>query len=245
MICSIMQPTYLPWIGYFDLYDQADVFVLLDTVQFSRQSWQQRNRVKTRQGLQWLSVPVIKKFPQSIREAIISDPFAVAKHLDTIAHNYSKAGAFNDYFDDFAKVFNESIEHSRLVDLNCGLIDYFKYALGIDTRTVISSELGIEGKRTAMLADICEYFGATTYLSPQGAANYLIEDAEVFFNRGIDVRFHQFNHPVYEQLYPPFVPQASVLDLVLNEGKESMSVIRRGRCSCIDIHQMKKNICSD
>ena len=244
MICVIMQPTYLPWLGYFDLYDQADVFVILDTVQFSRQSWQQRNRIQTRQGLQWLTVPVVKKFPQSIQEARISNPLVVRKHIETIIQNYSKAHAFNEYIQAFSEAMDDSLESCFLVKLNCGLIGYFCSVLGIGTKTVFASELGIEGNRSTMLADICKSLGATTYLSPQGSAGYLMEDAQAFLDRSIEVVFHNYEHPVYTQLYPPFLPQASVIDLILNEGPDALQVIRSGHRPVLDFYKMKNIVSS-
>jgi hypothetical protein len=229
MKVAISQPTYLPWIGYFDLIDQADVFVLLDDVQFEKQSWQQRNRIKSPTGLQWITVPVRfrGRLGQKIKDVEIRVPDFWRDHLRAIELNYRRAPFFSAYYEDLSAILHSS--GSLLVDLNTRLIEWAMVALRLTTKLMRSSELKQEGKRTELLANICRRLGATSYLSPIGAADYLLAEKETLSSRGIQVRFHNYAHPEYQQLFPPFLPYACILDLLFNVGPEAMTVIRNGR----------------
>ncbi len=231
MRIAIMQPTYLPWLGYFDLLDQVDLFVLLDSVQFTKRSWQQRNRIKTPRGLEWLTVPVAVsgRYHQTIQEASIEDAGFWKKHVRAIELNYRRAAHFSDTFAGLASVYENGAPWDRLVDLNTRLIEWLAERLGIPTSVRTASSLGVEGKRSGLLAEICQELGATEYLSALGSAVYLLGEMHEFTGRGIEVRFHNYSHPGYEQLFPPFAPYASVIDLLLNEGPRSLEIIRGGR----------------
>ena len=226
---AIMQPTYLPWLGYFDLMDQCDLFVLLDTVQFERRSWQQRNRIKTAQGEGWLTVPVFSKGKraQAIREVRIdrSTDFH-AQHLETIRHAYRKAPFFDPPYHELANLLRTPQVH--LAELTIEVIGWFKQRLGITTELIRSSALEAEGKRIDLLVAICQAVGATRYLSPAGAHVYL-EGSSSFEQAGIERCYHSYTHPQYRQLFDGFLPYLSALDVVFNEGESSLSIIRSGR----------------
>lgn len=224
-----MQPAYLPWLGYFDLMDQAGVFVLLDSVSFEKSSWQQRNRIKTAQGLQWLTVPVRRRFGQLISEVEINTPALWKKHFRALEINYHRTPYFQAYFPALGRLYEQAAESTRLVDLDARLIEWLASIFGIGTPVVRSSTLKVHGKRSALVASICESLGCSTYLSPLGAAVYLLNELSEFSDRGIEVLFHHYEHPIYKQLYPPFVAHASVIDLLFNEGERSLEVIRAGR----------------
>jgi hypothetical protein len=230
MKIAISQPTYLPWMGYFDMVDQVDVFVLLDDVQFEKRSWQQRNRIKTPSGLQWLTVPVISRGRrnQLINEVEIETPQFSRDHCRAVEHNYRRAQFFGDYFEQFSSQLICS-EGTRLADLNIRLIEWFMKALGIGTRLVVSSTLRQSGKRTELLANLCESQRANLYVSPLGSSVYLLKDKAVLLEKGIDVVFQHYEHPEYKQLFPPFHPYASALDLIFNEGRRSIEILRSGR----------------
>jgi hypothetical protein len=230
MKIAISQPAYLPWVGYFDLIDQVDTFVLLDSVQFEKRSWQQRNRVKTPSGLQWLTVPVASRghFVQRIDEVVISEPDFFRKHLRTIELNYCRAPFFEQYFRELSEIL-QSRSASLLVDLNLRLIQWFCRVLGIRTELLRSSELREKGARSELLVNICLRSRADCYLSPLGSAVYLLEDIDQFADAGIEVGFQHYEHPEYGQQFPPFQPHASVLDLIFNEGGDSISILRSGR----------------
>lgn len=231
MRIAVMQPTYLPWIGYFDLMDQVDLFVFLDNVQFVKQSWQQRNRIKTPKGLEWLTVPVIfrGRFGQLIKDVEIRVPDFWKKHIRSIELNYRRAPYFNDNFFALVSIFEGSDPWRYLVDLNIDLIEWLSRMLGIKTPLVRSSNLEVEGKRSSFVAAICLSLKANEYLSPIGSADYLLDEIDEFTNRGIKVFFHNYTHPIYKQHFPPFLPFASVIDLIFNEGSKSVNIIRSGR----------------
>ncbi len=230
MKIAISQPTYLPWIGYFDLIDQVDAFVFLDDVQFEKQSWQQRNRIKTPTGLQWLTAPVIfrGRFGQPINEVEIRDSGFWRTHLRSIELNYRRARFFDRYFEELGFRLR-CTEGTRLVDLNIRLIEWFMDALGIQTPLLISSRLEQAGKRTELLANICNLLDVTQYISPLGSAAYLLEQTDFPLGTDVELSFQHFEHPCYRQLFPPFCPQASVLDLIFNEGEDSLKILRSGR----------------
>lgn len=233
MRIAIMQPTYLPWLGYFDIMDQVELFVFLDNVQFVKQSWHVRNRIKTPKGLEWLTVPVILhgRFGQLINEAEIRMADFWKKHVRAIEVNYRRAPYFQDYFSDLLSVFEQGKPWIHLVDLNITLITWLSGVLGVKNRSLRSSHLEVEGKRSTLIATICQSLEATEYLSPIGSAAYLLDEIQEFANRGIKVFLHNYQHPTYHQLFSPFVPFASVIDLVFNEGPRSMEIIRSGRGS--------------
>ena len=231
MRIAICQPTYLPWLGYFDLMDQVDTFVLLDTVQFEKQSWQQRNRIKTPTGLQWLTVPVVfrGRLGQTIQEVEIRDADFVRTHLRSLEVNYSRARNFADSFAEVSAILSRIHAGERLADLNVRLLRWFVDRLGIRTPLITASTLHETGKRTQLLANICRKLGATEYVSPIGSAEYLLAELSIMEEAGIKTVFHNYQHPEYEQRFPPFVAFASTIDLIFNEGTRSMDVIRSGR----------------
>jgi hypothetical protein len=231
MRIAISQPTYLPWLGYFDLIDQVDAFVVLDTVQFEKQSWQQRNRIKTPTGLQWLTLPVVFRglLGQKILEVEIRDAEFWRKHLRGIEVNYGRAQFFAEYFSQVSAILQKCRPGMRLVDLNMSFLHWFMETMGLRTPVVLASSLAQEGKRTELLARICQKLEATQYVSPLGSAIYLLEEMSCFQDCGIEVVFQNYTHPQYTQLFPPFLSHASALDLVFNEGARSLDIIRSGR----------------
>jgi hypothetical protein len=230
---AISQPTYLPWLGYFDLIDQVDVFVFLDSVQFEKQSWQQRNRIKTPKDLQWLTVPVVfrGRFGQLIDEVEIREAEFWRKHLRAIELNYRRTLFFDQYFSDLNSLLQLFTKGSLLVDLNIRLIEWLIKELGIQTTLVRSSSMGAEGKRGQLLINLCQSLGAKSYVSPLGSAIYLLEQTAAFSENGIEVMFQHYEHPEYRQQFPPFCSHASVLDLLFNEGDRSLEILRSGRRS--------------
>jgi hypothetical protein len=225
----IMQPTYLPWVGYFDLMDQSDYFIFLDSVQFDKRSWQQRNRIKTPNGEMMLTVPVYSKgkYTQSICDVRIDTTKNFQeKHIKTIQQFYSKAAFYSQYFDKFNSILRK--EYSHLVDLNIDLILFFKELLGIQREIARSSLLELQGKKVELLYNICKIVKADCYLSPIGSKNY-IDENNLFEKNGMALRYHNYQHPVYRQLYGEFIPYLSVIDLLLNEGENGLAIIRTGR----------------
>lgn len=231
MKIAIAQPTYLPWLGYFDLIDQVDQFVLLDSVQFEKQSWQQRNRIKTPTGLLWLTVPVVfrGKLGQRIADVEIREPEFWRDHIRAIELNYRRSPYFDRYYGEFNELLRTEAANADLSQLTIGILRWFVRVLGIKTPMIRSAELPVQGKRTELLAELCTSLRATAYLSPLGSAEYLLGDMAILTDRNVNVTFQHYEHPVYTQMFPPFVPYATVLDLLFNEGDGSLDIIRSGR----------------
>ncbi len=228
---AIMQPTFLPWLGWFDLLDQVDQMILLDDVGFSKQSWQQRNRIRVVDGLQYMTVPVTTsgRHGQLIRDARLSHDRFIEKMLRTIQAHYAKSPFFSQYFDTLSLTLRHVVMSQRLLDLNFELIQWLAQQLGIDSPMVLASTFEVSGERGEHVAQLCASAGADNYLSPLGAAEYLQQDYMSFDKRDITVWLHQYEHPIYRQCFTPFIPYASVIDLLFNEGAASLSIIRSGR----------------
>ena len=229
-VCVISQPTFLPWLGWFDLADQADTMVILDDVAFSKQSWQQRNRIRTARGLEFLSVPVrtTGRLGQRIDDCELADQHFVRKMIASLRTNYAKArGAA--MLDELAEVLAKGAATGKLVELNCALIDWIAARLEVQTPMVRASTLNAGGQRGEHVAVLCEALQVNNYLAPAGALDYLREDRAAFESRGIEVWLHAYDHPQYTQRHDPFMPYASALDLILNEGAQSGSIMRSGR----------------
>ena len=224
MICAVHQPQYLPWLGFFDKIIRADAFCYLNDVQFKKNEWQNRNRIKTAQGWQWLTVPVRYRFPQKINEVAIHDSTGWRKkHLQALITNYSRAPYYHSYITIFEDTFSREWEF--ISELNIHLIEQFRNALNIDTKpAVISSDLDLRDDPTDRLIDICKHMGADTYLAGQGGVQYM--DLAQFSKNGIKLLIQDFEHPVYTQLFGDFQSHMSILDLLFNCGPKSLEVIR-------------------
>jgi len=227
---AISQPAYLPWSGFFDLVDQVDQFVLLDDAQFVKQSWHQRNRIKSPSGLQWLTVPVIFRshLGQPICEVVIRDPEFWKKHARAVEVNYGKARHFDQYYPALKEILQRRSQGEQLIDLSIELIEWLAKELNVATPMVRSSALSVEGRRSARLVSVCKLLGAADYVSPRSAV-YLLEDEALFMESGLNIWFQNYTHPTYEQRFPPFVQYASALDLLFNHGPESGGIMRSGR----------------
>jgi len=225
---SIMQPTYLPWLGYFDLTNRSDIFVFLDTVQLDKRSWQQRNRIKTPNSEIMLTVPLLTKgrFNQEIRdvEIDVSQRFE-KKHFKSIQLNYKNSKYYKLYIGELEEIFFSEI--SRLANLNIKLIKWLSSKIGIKTKFISSSELDVSGSKTELLINICKEINANHYLSPIGSKGY-IEKNNLFTNSGIQLSYQNYQHPTYTQAFGDFTPYLSVIDLLFNEGEKSLEIIKSG-----------------
>ncbi len=221
----ILQPSYMPWLGYFDQMVKSDVFVLYDDVQYDKHGWRNRNRIKTPKGPQWLTVPVLTKsrnLPLNNEVEINHTVSWQAKHLRSISQNYAKAPFFNTYIGTFEDLFKK--EWRLLIDLNIALIHALMEQLRLRTKVILSSTLKIPiMDRTERLVAICQALGADTLLEGDSGKNYMNES--IFEENGIHISYHQYEHPVYHQLHGDFIPYLSVLDLLLNEGDNSLNIL--------------------
>lgn len=215
--CVIMQPTYLPWLGYFDLIKSADVFVFLDHVQFSKQSWQQRNNILSNNGKLMLTVPVIKDSAKNkpINNVDIDHSRKpLVKHLKSIRDNYSKSKNFDVIYKELGEIYLKN--NSKLLSLNIDLIKYGCYKMGVDFDFIFSSSLEINNNKVNGIIEICEKLNATQYLSPIGAKEY-IDENNVFKKNNINLIYHQYSHPVYKQHNSVnFISHVSFIDYLFN-----------------------------
>lgn len=215
---AIVQSNYIPWKGYFDLINLVDIFILFDHVQYTRRDWRNRNKIKTPNGPQWLSIPVeIKgKYHQKIMDVKISDPSWKRKHWRSIVQNYSRAGHFRDFQDFFAELYLNNQEN-YLSQINYQFIRAICSILKIDTEIAWSSNYSFQPGKNETLIDLCKQVGATEYFSGPAAKAYL--DENLFRKEGITVQFIDYSgYPEYRQLFPPFDHQISIIDLIFNEG---------------------------
>ncbi|HIG53911.1 MAG TPA: hypothetical protein EYG11_20125 [Candidatus Latescibacteria bacterium] len=226
MIVAIHQPQFMPWLGYFDKMDQADCFVLLDNVQYKKNEWQNRNRIKGPQGPQWLTVPVQFKFPALITEVGIngSDPWR-RKQLQALKTNYAKAPYWPLYEGFIAQFYGR--EWGELAAVNKASVEWLRGALGIDTPLRIASEMKLNEEPTQRLIDICKAVGADAYLAGVDGKKYM--DLDRFAAAGLRIVVQEYEHPTYPQLYGEFASHLSALDLLHNCGPESGEILRSGR----------------
>lgn len=225
MIISIHQPNFIPWIGFFYKIYKSDKFVLLDNVQYTKNSYINRNRIKTPQGVQWITLPVKSSgsFGQLINEVEIHTPIiSMKKVLGTIRMNYSKSFYFKQYFPDFENLFMASNEN--LSKLNISLIRWIVGKLDIKTEMLISSELrDISGESNERLISICNELGADKYLHGFGASNY--QDQKLFEKSNIQLLKTDFIYPDYQQLWGEFVKNVSIIDMLFNVGTDGCKKI--------------------
>ena len=230
MRVTILQPSYLPWLGFFEQMHRSDQFVLYDDVQFTRRDWRNRNRIRVQEGSVWLTVPVIQKnkYEQSLLETKIDNSTSwKRKHLESIRCHYSKTPFFDLYFPWCEKTFNR--EWDFLLDLSLETIQYLKGELKINTPLLRSSELGESGNKSERLISICKQLGATQYLSGESAKNYISE--KDFSDQGIGLEYQNYQHPEYPQRYEGFVPFLSTIDLLFNCGDKSMEFLKQTNCA--------------
>jgi hypothetical protein len=223
----ILQPSYIPWRGFFDLIHRAHVFVFYDDVQYDKHGWRNRNRIKTPSGTQWLTIPVSSKgnvtTGLALSEArIVWTRDWAKKHAMTLHGCYGKAPFFADYAPMLDAFY--ALRPERLVDFTFETTLALASALGISgTRFVRSSELGITGAKTERLVRILERVGANHYISGPSARSYL--DDAVFAEANIGLEYMVYEYPAYEQLYPPYDPGVSVLDLLFMKGRAAPAYI--------------------
>jgi hypothetical protein len=217
MIAVGHQPQYLPYMGLFNKIAKGDIFVFVDNVQFLKKSWQSRTLVKGINGQEILmSIPVqVKgKFCQQIKDVLIAEGFLIKKHLKTIEFNYRKTTGFDEVYPIIAKYYKSNIKY--LVDITIPLMREMFSLLNIEKTIFIGSELGIEKTKTELLVDICLKTGADSYLSGQGARNYITPD--LFGKIKLSHYRNIFKHPHYSQTGKDFSTGMATLDLLFNEG---------------------------
>ena len=227
----IAQPTFFPWLGYFDMISQVDKFVILDDVDFDYQSWQHRNNFKTSTGLKLFTVPVKRgKKKDKILDIEIANPeFTYKKLIKFCSSNYNKSKYYKNYEDDLIFTLQKGFSSKNLIKLNVEIIKWFLEILKIDTPILYSSEMKSNSNKTFKIIDICKNLNANEYISTIGSKDYLENHKNFFINEKILLTYHKYKHPKYNQLFGPFLEYACILDLIVNEGQNSLDIIRSGR----------------
>lgn len=216
---AILQSSYIPWKGYFDLMNSVDEFILYDDVQYTKRDWRSRNQIKTANGLKWLSIPieVKSKFHQRVRDARVSDRRWGQSHWGAILAAYREAPYFKTYKDIFEPLYlNQTSE--ELSQINHAFLSAICRVLGITTTLRFSMEYDFQpAGKNEQLIHLCRQAGATEYISGPAAKDYM--SVSEFEAQGLSVRFFDYSgYPEYQQKYPPFEHAVSVLDLLFNEG---------------------------
>ncbi len=225
-LISIRQPGYLPFLGFFKKIESSDVFVFLDDVQFEKNDWDNRNKIKTIDGSAWLTIPVFHKFGTKLNEIKIDNTQEWnKKHRKTIETNYQKSEYFSKYWEDIELILSKKWE--KLIDLNFEFITYFMKKLEITTPTVKSSELKIEKIGSDRLLEICKKLNSDTYLSGELGINYLDED--IFSKNNVDIIYEKFIHPTYKQDHGEFLPNMSIIDILFNEGENAAKILKESK----------------
>ena len=220
----VLQPGYLPWLGFFDQMRRSDIFVYYDDVQFDKHGWRNRNRIRSPDGPHWLSVPVRhhgQGRPLILDTLIDTRTDWARKHVGTIRQYYAKAPFLKRYLPELEALLHRGWTH--VVDLDMAVVKLMAGWLKLAPNIARASELGVGGTQSQRLLNLCLHFGASRYLSGSAARDYL--DVAIFAERGIDVLWQDYQHPVYPQQYEPFVPYLSAIDLLLNCGDESAGIL--------------------
>jgi hypothetical protein len=226
MIASIMQPTFMPWLGYFSIIKSSDIFVFLDDVQFEKRSWQQRNKILINKKEGYLTIPAISKnrFNQKINEVTVdNDQQWKIKHIKTLKNNYSK----HEYFDETFSLINAIYQNNyeKLVDLNVNLIKSILNFLSIETKIIFSSQFNLSSSKENRILELCKIIKAKKYISPVGAKIYL-KDGEIFNKNNIELEYIDYQYKVYKQKkIEKFVPRLSIIDAMFNLGKETIEIL--------------------
>lgn len=221
----VLQSNYLPWKGYFDLISKADLFIFYDDVQFTKNDWRNRNKIKTPRGAEWISIPCGTDLKRLINEVEIAKPDWQQDHWNRIKLNYSTA-PFYKLYAGFLEAFYLGTTWTNLSKLNQYLIVSFaRQYLGLKTEFMNSTEYKISGARQDRLIDLLKKSGATEYISGPAAKAYI--SVEAFDQAGIKLTWMDYaNYPEYNQLFPPFDHAVSIIDVLFNTGPEAIRYIR-------------------
>lgn len=220
----VLQPGYLPWLGFFDQMRRADVFVYYDDVQYDKHGWRNRNRVKSPAGPHWLTVPVRHHGlgqPRIMDVEIDSRAPWARKHVGTLRQFYARAPFVQRYLPELEALLERS--WPRLIDLDVSVVALMAKWLKLSPEIHLASALGVAGEQSGRLLALCRHFGATRYLSGSAARDYL--DVPLFERHGVAVEWQDYRHPTYPQQHGEFVPYLSAIDLLLNCGEESRAIL--------------------
>lgn len=221
---AIHQPNYIPWKGFFDMIRRVDEFVIYDTVQYTKNDWRNRNRIKTANGIIWLTIPVRRlSLQQKIAESKTLHTLWAKKHWRSISQAYAKAPYFHLYAERFANLYL-NMNTQDLCEINYRFLKVICEILSIHTSISFSRDLELSGDRLERVIQICQQTKADAYLTGPTATCYIQEEA--FAEANIELEWMDYSHyPTYEQLHGAFVHEVSILDLIFNTGPEAMAYI--------------------
>jgi hypothetical protein len=220
----VLQPGYLPWLGFFDQMRRADVFVYYDDVQYDKHGWRNRNRVKSPAGPHWLTVPVRHHGlgqPRIMDVEIDTRAPWARKHVGTLRQFYARAPFSDAYLPELEELLSRP--WTRIIDLDVAVVAVMARWLNLSPNIHRASTLGVNGEQSARLLALCQHFAATRYLSGSAARDYL--DVPMFERAGVTVEWQDYRHPIYPQQHGEFVPYLSAIDLLLNCGDESGAIL--------------------
>lgn len=224
----ILQSNYIPWKGYFYAIKEVDIFVMYDDVQYTKNDWRNRNLIKSKQGLQWLTIPIETKNKscQKINEAKIVNNFWACKHLASIKHNYTKAKYYKQYIPFFEDLYNRC-NSKYLIDINRLFLTNICNLLDIKTPIIHSSDYDLKStNKTERIVEMCSKINVTDYYSGPAANAYI--DVALFDNSNINLHYFNYgNFPIYQQLYLPFLHEVSIIDVILNTGPDAKNYIEK------------------
>ena len=224
---AILQSNYIPWKGYFDIINLVDEFVVYDEAQYTKRDWRNRNLIKTKDGLKWLTIPVqVKgKYEQKINETRVSDKNWAENHWKTICHNYAHAGYFERYKERFEKAYEVVARMDLLSEINLYFIKFIVEILGLRTEFSLSGQYSLTGNKSEKIISVCKQAGADTYITGPAAKSYI--DSQLFKAEGISLVWMDYSgYPEYNQLFPPFEHSVSIIDLILNEGHQATKFMK-------------------
>jgi len=227
LIISINQPAFIPWLGYFQRILLSDLHVVLDHVQFEKNSMINRNKIKTKDGKElWLTIPVKTsgRFGDlSINKIEIHNNRKWQKRItESIKHSYGKSPFFNEYYKDLELMICD--DYLLLNDIIKRISKYLISQLQINIPIYYSTDLAIRNEKSELILELCKYFKADTYISGPFGRNYL--EIEKFESAKIKLLFHDYNHPTYKQINGGFISHLSILDLLFNKGPESKLILQ-------------------
>jgi len=222
-ILSLMQPTYLPWLGYFNLIKNSDIFVIYTTTQLTKRSWQTRNKIKGNDGEVWLTIPIKKTKSRDnllIKDAEINYESGdwVKKHLNSIRQCYSKSNYFEDIYPIIERVLNQRPKY--LIYITVRMLIEFLDLLDINTEIVISDDIDYSGKKDEALISICNELGVDRYMSVMGSMDYILSGDNLFEKNNIELLWHTYEHPIYNQVNGKFISHLGIIDCLFNVGIE-------------------------
>jgi hypothetical protein len=220
---AILQSNYIPWKGYVDLMARVDEFIYYDEMQYTKNDWRNRNKIKTPQGLHWLSIPAGADIHRRICDVSINDPRWAAKHWSTLEANYRRSPCFDEIAAWLEPLYANALDN--LSDVNQSLLEGICKFLGISTRLRRSTDYVLEGGKSEKLVNLCKQAGATEYVTGGAARSYI--DEGLFAQEGITVTYFDYaGYPPYPQLWGDFVHEVSILDLLFNCGSETAAYMK-------------------